>query len=493
MNYFLRSLRHALVIITLLIPVAATAQQQTGWRLDPHAGLSAAFLQPAATAAIPYDWDLTLGALGAAVSNNYSFLRNASGLGLLRDARTGSQADFNDTERSFLLGNSRYQYDFPQTGKPVSARMAVEITGPSFSVQVGRFTRVGAFTRLRGAASVNKLDQDLNFYPFDAFPNGVDIPIDEAFSAGALWGEAGLHVSRAFLVGNDAEIRFGLSPRLLLPVEGISGYSAPGGSLQQLPGDSIIVQNARVDLNFTDGLRDATATGGRSGTGFALDLGVQYAWGESDATGYRFTAGISVLDLGSLSFSQRSQTYRFANTGQVLLEVSDYSLSTPDSIDLALTRLSLETNNTASARNGNTFSVGMPTTISAQFGFRPVRGVKLSASYRGDAPVGQRRLHYGQELVTAIHFSRWWYGGGLTAGFYDWREFNVGIQLRLGPVYFGTDRLLGTVLRKAELYGGSFYAGLRITDFTRGNNGKSGSGRKRSGQRGGQQVKCYEF
>lgn len=493
MNYLLRSLHRSLVIITLLTPVAATAQQQTGWRLDPHAGLSAAFLQPAATSAIPYDWDFTLGALGAAVSNNYTFLRNASGVGVLRDARITPQADFSAGNLSFLLGSHRYQYDFPQTGRRSAARLAVEITGPSFSTQVGPLTRVGAFTRLRGAASVNKLDRDLNYYPFVAFPNGVDIPIDEVFTAGALWGETGLHLSRAFLLSSDAEIRFGLSPRLLLPLEGISGYSAPGGSLQQVPGDSIIVQNARVDLGFTDGIRDGATAGGRAGTGFALDLGVQYAWGETDDTGYRFLLGISLLDLGSLTFERRAQTFHFENAGAVLLELSDYSVSTPDSIDLALTQLSLKANNTNSALTGNRFSVGMPTTISAQFGFRPVQGLKLSASYRGDAPGGKRRLHYGQELVTAIHYSRWWYGGGLTAGIYDWQEFNVGIQLRLGPVYFGTDRLLGTVLRKAELYGGSFYAGLRITDFTRENKGKSGGGRNQSGQRGGQRVRCYDF
>lgn len=492
MMYLLRFLFCGLVVTSLLFPITAVAQQQNGWLLDPHAGLNAAFLQPAATAAIPYDWDLQLGALAAGVSNNYSFLRNASGLRLLRDARSGGEADFSETDFSFLLGNRLYQYDFPQTGKRIFGRVATEVTGPSFSLQLGPLTRIGVFTRLRGMATIRRLDQDLNYYPYDAFLNGVDIPIDEAFAAGALWGEAGLHLSRAFPVGNDAEIRLGVSPRLLLPVEGIAGYNAPGGSLQQVPGDSIIVQNGRVELSFTDGLRDSDAGGGRAGTGFAADLGFQYAWGDNGSSGYRFTAGISLLDLGVLTFNNRAEAYRFANSGEVLLAGSDYVFSTPDSIDASLAQLSLATNGTSSALVGNSFSVGLPTTISAQFSFRPLPEVQLAASYRGDAPVGLRRLSYGQELVTAIHYSHWWYGAGLTAGLYDWREFNVGLQLRLGPVYLGTDRLLGTVLRKTELSGGSFYAGLRITDFSRGNSGKAGGGRKRGG-RNGQRVKCYDF
>jgi hypothetical protein len=470
-----------------------SAQQQSGWALDPHAGLSAAFLQPAATAATPYDWDLNLGSVSTEVSNNYIFLRNSSGFSFLKEVASSDGLDLNESELSFLLNGNRYNYDFPREGGNVFARVAAEITGPSFSVQLGQFTRLGAFTRIRGMASTKGLDLDLNYYPYNEVPNGVDIPVDEAFAATAVWGEVGLNFSRAFLTGNDGELRLGLSPRYLIPMEGASGYNPGGGALRQIGEDSIVVTNAATELGLSGAFTGTQSDGAVSGSGYAVDLGVQYAWGETDGDGYRYTVGVSLLDVGGLNFNRRAQRHRFANSGEVLLVGNDYNFSGVDSVNNVLSLLSQQVNGAPNSEVADEFIVGLPTAVGVQFSYRPLEAVQLSASYRGDAPFAVQRLSRGTELTTAVYYSRWWFGAGLTAGLYDWREFNVGFQARLGPVYFGTDRLFGSFLKTQELDGGGFYLGLRIHDFAPGRKGKSG-GRNRGGRRnGGQRVKCYEF
>jgi hypothetical protein len=469
-----------------------SAQQQSGWALDPHAGLSAAFLQPAATSATPYAWDLNLGSISGEVSNNYIFLRNAAGLAFLREAGTSDGFDLNDTELSFLLNGTRYTYDFPRDDKKAFARIATEVTGPSLSLQVGQYTRIGVFTRLRGQVSTRGLDTDLNYYPYNEVPNGVNIPIDEAYAAGAVWGEVGLHFSRAFLTGNDGEIRLGVSPRYLLPLAGASGYNPGGGALRQVGQDSVVVINPATELGLSNAFTDENSELMVSGAGYAIDLGMQYAWGETDGPGYRYTVGVSLLDVGALNFDRDAQRHRFVNTGEVTLIGDDYTFTGIDSVSDVLSILSQQVNGTPNSQIADEFSVGLPTSISVQFSYRPLEAVQFSASYRGDVPTGLRRLSRGQELVTAVHYSRWWFGAGLTAGVYDWQEFNVGFQARLGPVYIGTDRLFGSLLKTQELDGGSFYLGLRIHDFTPGQKSKSG-GRSRSRRNGGQRVKCYDF
>ncbi|MFK8163989.1 MAG: DUF5723 family protein [Lewinella sp.] len=468
------------------------AQQQSGWALDPHAGISAAFLQPAATVATPYDWEVNLGSLSGEISNNYIFLRNAAGMAFLREAGTSDGIDLNDTELSFLLNGTRYNYDFSQGDKRAFARVAVEVAGPALALQVGEYTRVGAFTRLRGLVSTSGLDRDLNYYPYNDVPNGVNIPVDEAFAAGAVWGEVGLHFSRAFPAGNDGEFRVGISPRYLMPLTGVSGYNPEGGALRQVGQDSVVVINPATELGLSDAFTNENSRTMVSGTGYAVDLGMQYAWGETDGPGYRYTVGASLLDVGGLKFDRDAQRHRFANPGEVSLVGDDYKFSGVDSVNIILGILSTEVNGTPDSQVGNDFSVGLPTALSVQFSYRPMEAVQFSASYRGDVPFAVRRLSRGQELVTAVHYSRWWFGAGLTVGVYDWRELNVGLQARLGPVYLGTDRLLGSVLKTQELDGGSFYLGLRIHDFAPGRKVKSG-GRSPSRRNGSQRVKCYEF
>ena len=487
MNFFLRRAA-TLVPVLLFLSFSLNAQQGTGWLTDPHAGISGALLQPAATAATPYNWDLTLGAFGVGVRNNFVFLEDAAGYSFLRRIASANETVFSETEFSFAVDGERYAYDFPAGERPIYASLSAEVTGPSFSVQVGEYTRVGAFTRLRGMASTNNLAADLNFYPYDAFPIEVDIPVTEAYAAAAVWGEIGLNLARTFAVGYDGELRLGVSPKYLIGIEGASANSRSVGALRKLDGDSLFVSNLNGEIAFTDAFRQAETESNTTGTGFAVDLGVQYAWGETSNGDRRYTVGLSLLDVGGISFNRGARKHRFTNPGEVLLDAEDYEFE-DNFTDQAISQLSRDVFDGAeSSLIDDKFTVDLPSTISAQFSFRPAEGVQLSAVYRGDLPVHQEQLSQGSQLLAAAHYSKWWYGAGVTAGVYDWNQFNLGFQLRLGPVYFGTDELVGTFLQRGELSGGSFYAGVRVHDF-----GGQRRGRGRKKKRSGGAVKCYDF
>ncbi len=470
------------------------AAQNLGWTLDPHAGINGAMLQPAGSVAYPHDWDLNLAAFSLDLANNYAFFRRASGLGLLRDLRSTERLAFDDAEFVVGIGSQTYRYDFPTHQRQIFARVAADVLGPALSVQLGANTRVGVFTRLRAVASTRDLDPVLGYYAYEAQPRGIPIPAGTIYAAGAAWGEAGIHLARAIPVG-DGELRIGANLRKLFPAEGASLFNPEDGRLvRQENNDSLAVVNARADLALTDGLRSSNADVTSSGRGWGTDLGLQYAWGYNASGGYRYVLGLSVLDLGSLRFTGNAESHRFENQGEVLLIGDDYSFTTPESIDTALQQLSRVVYGSPSeSLVGDAFAVGLPAALSLQFAFRPVQEVQLAVAYRGDLPLREQQLSSGSSLTLAAHYSKWWYGGGLTAAWQDGAGFNVGFQLRGGPVFLGTDRLLGTVLPTARLHSGGFFLGLRIHDF--GGNGKRGGGGKGVGRRGGSsgRVKCYEF
>lgn len=483
-----------LLAVVFISSLPLSGQQGLGWLTDPHAGISAAFLQPAATSTTPYNWDFTLGAVGANARNNFTFLKDAGGASLLRQLRSADEITFSETEFSFSIDSQKYFYDFPEGERSIYAGLSAEVLGPSFSIQIGNYTRVGAFTRLRALASTRSLDADLNFYPYDAFGNNVDIPINESYAAAAVWGEVGLHLTRAFAVGYDGELRIGISPKYLIGIEGATVSNPEGGALRQLDGDStIIISNLDAELAFTNAFRQTDDGTRPAGTGFGADIGVQYAWGETDGPGHRYTIGLSVLDLGSITFDRGAQTHQFTNSGEILFDAGDYEIDSDDYTDEAIRRLAQNVYDLGvSSQTGDEFTVNLPAAISAQFSVKPIEGVAVSAVYRGDLPLRNQQLSQGSQLVVAAHYSKWWYGAGLTAGVYDWDQFNLGLQLRLGPLYLGTDQLFGSLLKRKELSGGSFYLGLRMHDFGGAKRGRS-KGRSRNNRKGGKDVKCYDF
>ena len=122
-------------LFTLSLPLSG--QQGFGWTTDPHAGISAAFLQPAATTTTPYNWDFTLGAVSANVRNNFVFLQDASGYSFLNQLRSAQEVTFSETEFSLSVDGQKYFYDFPEGEKSIYAGLSAEVLGPSFSVQIG--------------------------------------------------------------------------------------------------------------------------------------------------------------------------------------------------------------------------------------------------------------------------------------------------------------------------------------------------------------------
>ncbi len=484
------SLRFFLSIL-LFCPSWLCGQTATAWALDPHAGLHGALLQPAATAATPYAWDLNLAGISALLANDYVFARRTSALSLLRALRGQGTSTLDDPNRTFSLNGRSFRYDYPTGNRRFFARTGVEVLGPSFSLRVGENTRLGLFTRVRGMASTRQVDADLNYNPYFSTPNGINVPIDAFGVAAALWGETGIHFAQAILLNNDAALRLGGNLRYLVPAEGANANNSTGGSLRRVPGDSLVLINVQADVELTNGWLEQADAQLAAGQGFAADLGLQYAW-ESMADGdYRYTAGLSLLDLGQLNFNNGT-TYRFNNTGEVLLVGDDYDPDDEAVVAAALEQFGRDVNgNIAFAPVPESFSVGLPAAISAQFSYRPVAAVQLAVVYRGDLPGANNRLSQGQAFTLAAHYSKWWYGGGMTAGITEWQQFQLGGQLRLGPLYLGTDRLLGSLLPRAALREGDFFIGLRLHDFGGEQNRGQSKNRGRSGR--GSKVKCYTF
>jgi hypothetical protein len=479
-------------IVLVLWPVFGSAQFQLSNRLDLYAGINGSFLQPAATVATPYNWDLNLVNVGVGFSNDYAFLANASAFGLLRDARRDPVARVDQDNQNWLLGDRAYTYGFITDRNSHFGSVEVDLLGPAFSIQLGEWTRLGAFARLRFSANARGVDPNFSYFPYDQREDGTSFNLAESFVATAVWSEYGFHLSHAFPVGDDAELRLGGNIRYILPIDGGYLFNPGGTEFGKINVDSISLTGGITEIAFSNGIRGTENAGSSSGSGIGVDFGAQYAWEPLKSGGYRYTVGLSVIDAGGMTFDQVAERHRFATEETVFIGSEDYRfVDSQDDVDEVIGIL----NEQFYGRRGvslesNSFQMGLPTKLSAQFSYQPIDEIRLAAAYVGGVNLSDRQLKSGQQLALAAHFSRWWYGAGLTIAYHDWSQLNVGMQVRLGPLTFGTDRFFGTLAKARRFQAADFYLGLKLHAFgTR----KENRNDKFRSSRGGKPVRCYQF
>lgn len=478
----------------LLCSIASlSAQAQLSNRLDAFAGINGTFLQPAANVSTPYSWDLNLVNFGIGFSNDYAFLINASGMSLQSDARGELPAEVFEEEQTWALGSGLYAYDYVNRGKPHFGAVELDVLGPAFSVQIGEWTRVGLFSRVRAVASSREIDADFSYYPYDRLENGSSFKLSEVFAGAAAWAEYGLHLSQAFPMGDEAELQLGINARYLSPFEGAYIFNPGGSTFSKLSVDSVSLEAGVTEMAFTNVVRDAEEFDQPTGSGIGIDFGARVAWEPMREGGYRYSLGLSVIDAGNLNFDQQAERHRFASETQTIINSADYRfVEGQEDVDEVIGVL----NDAFYGQRGvsleaNKFTIGLPTAISAQFTYQPISDLRLAAAYVGGVKLNSRQLRTGQQLALAAHFSRWWYGAGLTTNLHDWRYLNIGAQLRLGPITLGTDRFFGTLSKVKRFQAADFYIGVKFHNFGFKKEGDRSSLFRRS--RSSREVKCYQF
>lgn len=464
---------------------------QMGWYTDPYAGINGALLQPAGSVNTPYAFDLNLGELSFTVSNNYAYLGRASVLRTTQDAM-GVETIFYDDEAQLLdINGRRYTYGYREGNTTERfARIGARILGPSLSFAVGEDWRIGLFTAFRGAASLPGVDGDFSYPVYDALPYGSLVSVEEQMQgAAAGWGEVGLHLARAWGDGYQRS-SIGVNLRYLVPVGGGYLSTAGGGRVIKDSEGSVGLINADLEFGFT---REATPS---RNSGLALDLGWQTAWDEWEDGTYRWTVGVSLLDIGRLNFGEGAEVYRFMNPDTVFLRSEDFptEFTGEESIDPFLEELQESfTGNRDVRATARSFNVLLPMSISGQVSFSPTPGLQLQAVFVSDIPVGERALRRGSQLSFIPRWSKYWYGVAMPVSLFDGRQLNLGAQVRLGPLFFGTDRLLGTLMPARRFDSADFYVGLKLFSIGGGkSNRRRGGGRGLFGG-GGRGVECYQF
>ncbi len=454
-------LTKSLVILFLsLVPFKAIdAQSFTPFSTWNHAGISGVYLQPASIADTRLRFDMTFFGLDVNVGNSLYGLKS----GFLKNWISDDDFDFDD-------------YKVPLTGiKNHRALLSVDAQFLNFMVPLSPKSALGFTSRVRYMLNVDGIDPDLF--------NAIEDPLafvgnnnkytisDLSFRTNA-WAEAGLTYAREIVDLDKHYLKAGVTLKLLQPVA--SAYmhieeasyelyqDAPIGSIDP---DDYVKFKAKGQIAFPGGFKDFEnftdpdvifddfKSGKRLGVGF--DLGVVYEfrpdhedylkpeestsksrWNRYEPSKYKFRIGLSVLDIGSMKYNT-DRLPDFAMTSFKELPKGD--ISDMDELEDAFGLQSKNTN----------YRVALPTAISLQTDWRITRvvylGVNPYIALRQN--VGNKvGTHYMSSLNITPRVEMAGLGVSLPVTYSQFKSLNVGIGMRLGPLWIGSNNAFSSLI-----------------------------------------------
>ncbi|HEY1047430.1 MAG TPA: DUF5723 family protein [Bacteroidia bacterium] len=378
-------------------------------------------------------------------------------------------------------------------GKPKNMNLFFQTRGPGAMFQLSKGFSVGIQYKNTISFQINDVTENLARlarYGIDSSKGTVSYSGPNQFQIGSTYGdnaftinlnaygEIGATVAKTIINDDNFVLKVGVTPKLLLGYA--TGYIKNRGLLIKAPGkDTIVFKETDVEYGYTNpesfknpgvinfGFLNNTL----SGKGFGYDVGVSFQINPdatrevtNKANNYLFRAGISLLDAGRLSYNKNMKNTRITNTSgekyfiindkfaDAWAQGEDRGIKYTDSV-----MRTLFTVDTSAKKIVTT----MPTTLNLQFDYNIFKaiyiGANLSQDMRGKKNIGIRKPSY---LVVIPRLETKLFELALPMGMMnDYRNPRIGLYLRVGPVFIGSDNLVGQ-LRNSSIYGSDIYFGI---------------------------------
>jgi outer membrane protein OmpA-like peptidoglycan-associated protein len=367
--------------------------------------------------------------------------------------------------------------------------VSAELRLPSFMVSLGPKHSIAFSNRARSFVQVSNVSENLarlaRYGLAEAERLGLANKLldDNSFNIGVNnYHEFALTYARTFTPNTTHFFKGGLTLKYLVGLGG--GYLLNEGiNYQVYNGDSIQLQNRNVSYGYTDysyydraDFKISDLYGSkRLGQGFGADLGLTYEWRpeadkyqyrmdnadwtDNSENKYKLKAGLAISDIGAVFYnnSQYVRQAQLANTRTIQwgqLDTLKYT-SLNASVDQTLAKIVGLSGQTTQ------FTSYLPTALhlTADYQVRKhlYAGLLWTQNLLPATTIGSRAIS-SLAVTPRVEFSQAEFSMPLVLA-NNYRKFQVGAMLRLGPVFVGSDNL-GGVFGVTTTTGYDLYAGL---------------------------------
>lgn len=476
-----------LIFLNLILIKNAGAQTYLGLQQSNYGGIHQANLNPANIANGLHKFYINPFNLGFGFNNDYLQLNMPFTVTQLITGNVPQQ-----------YKNSNGQIKFEDTwlkesvnGKAKNVNLYMQLRTPGFAMQLPLGFAIGVQYKNNISFQMNDIAEPLARlarYGVDSskgntlYSGPTQYEVGKNFSDNAFtininaYGELGGTIAKNIIKTDNMVLKAGFTGKYLMGYA--SGFIKNKGMQFRLQGmDTIVFNQTDLEYGYTDlsifnnlnAVNIDMLTQKIQGSGFGYDIGATIEIKPEGTkrilnkkTNYLFRAGASLLDCGSIYYKNSLKTTHITNSGDKYFHLnSAFANAWSESTDAGIhyTDSVLRTILTIDSARKDVKTT-MPTTLNLQFDYNLFKnffvGANLSQDLRGKKNIGVRKASY---LVVIPRFESKLLELALPMGLMnDYRTGRIGIYLRVGPVFAGSDNLIGQ-LKSNNFYGADFYVG----------------------------------
>ncbi len=461
-------------IITFLLfintIINASAQRYYGIANSNYSGINGLYINPANIADNRLKLDIQLFSNNASVNQNYGYIKS---FGSLIDSLN------NNKDVAFIKSGRTSDIGFNGLGE---ARL------PSFMFQINKKSAIGLVTRGRILQTGSGLNTDYFTLVSDGIkgikqPNGTVFTTGNLISTAHAFTDIGIAYGREVLNTGVHYLKVG---GIIKRYNGLAYSSINANNLSVKLLDTSISKvefNGSVDIsksfNNNNGFNNLTSKEllfGGAGSGLGIDIGAVYEHRiiNEDENGnnkisvnryenkYKYKIGFAIQDIGSVNYktspNNERYTLKFPTGGVIRSRVDTANINFTDVATYFKSIGASYTNDSSST------TVTAPTVITLYGDYKFSKHIYVNALFTTGLTGGSPRSNSNPfQAVITPRFESKLFDAGLPISYNNLsKDLKIGIGLRLGIFFIGSDDLLSNVTGISKLTSANIYAGLHI-------------------------------
>lgn len=464
-----------LIVSFLLLAGLAKPQEMLGLTGSNYSGLNALMLNPASMVNSREYCEVNLLTAGISLDNNDIYLKKDEYRFRELFTREYQSVDYNMSPDKITMYD-HYNHEIKQL------HLNMRIAGPSlmFSYQRHGFA---VSNSIRMVLSAHNFPYHVAKFIYE----GVDFRPQQNIEYHAAdfqlthmsWAETAFSYAYRLYYKNMHYLAVGISAKRLM---GITGLYLDGRSADYLVPDdtTLIVYNIDADVGISAPIdRNSTSLSLANkyfrGKGWGFDVGFIYQrntkykfvrksderttlCGQTFAA-YDYKIGLSVLDFGSINFTEQTDKWVFDNVGTVWpgINHTNYRTIADAAGDLGYRFY----NDSAAALRANHFRLFLPTAIAAQFDYHLYSGFYINTVLMHSLMGKMPWVYRPSQAAVVPRFESRFFEIDVPFSLYDLKYSRIGVSVRLLFLTVGTDRL-GAIMGWQDFTGMDAYFSLKI-------------------------------
>jgi len=485
----MKHINKLILIAFIFFSKATFGQGIPGYNNSNYAGISGVDLQPACIADMRYAFDMTLFGFGVGVNNNYIGVQSSH----ILDGSIFKPDTVHNFQKYYMYENTSSQT------KSVGIDQYVQL--PSFAISITKNISVGFTARERSLFNVDQLSETLAHFSYTGLSNTDPanksnfnhVFGDNAFNINQMsWMEYGFHYAQVIIPKGPHFLKIGGAVKYEAGIEAAYiyasklQYSWPNSDSLSLFDSHFNYGHSQSSTDILNNIQNGkynsaagilqTATNPGAAS-VAFDIGAVYEWrpGYNDFTydmdgqtgrerrdkdKYKLRVGVSIMDLGGLTF-KKSNGSRDFTADTINWNVNGTRL--PSNPILGVDSLIKQVFPHQAKNPSNTFTFALPTAFSVQVDYNLYKDLYVNfTSY-----TSPEFLDIASKVHTMSYYAltpRWdnkWFGVFVPFGLNSYGQFTMGTTLRLGPIIVGTSNGLSALV-SSNMYGMDFHVAVKI-------------------------------